>query len=124
MQLTLLKGKIHRATVTQCDLDYEGSISIDAGLMERAGILPHEQVDVLDINNGARFTTYAIPAPAGSGTIGINGAAARLAQNGDLVIIIAYARMNEAEARAHQPRVLLVDGANRPLPPSLRVLET
>lgn len=124
MQLTLLKGKIHRATVTQCDLDYEGSISIDAGLMERAGILPHEQVDVLDINNGARFTTYAIPAPAGSGTIGINGAAARLAQNGDLVIIIAYARMDEAEARAHQPRVLLVDGANRPLPPSLRVLET
>jgi aspartate 1-decarboxylase len=124
MELTLLKGKIHRATVTQCDLHYEGSISIDAALLERAGILPYEQVDVLDINNGQRFTTYTIPAPAGSGTIGVNGAAARLAQKGDLVIIVAYARMNEAEAKAFTPRVLLVDGQNRPLPPSLRVMET
>jgi L-aspartate-alpha-decarboxylase len=74
MLLTLLKGKIHRAAVTQCDLNYEGSISVDASLLERSGILPHEQVDVLNINNGMRFTTYAIPAPAGSGTIGINGA--------------------------------------------------
>jgi aspartate 1-decarboxylase len=124
MQLTLLKGKIHRAAVTQCDLHYEGSISVDAALMERAGILPHEQVDVLNINNGERFTTYAIPAPAGSGTIGVNGAAARLAQKGDLVIIIAYARMEEAEAKSFQPRVVLVDAANRPQPPALRVLET
>jgi aspartate 1-decarboxylase len=124
MQLTLLKGKIHRATVTQCDLNYEGSISVDAALMERSGILPNEQVDVLDINNGERFTTYAIPAPAGSGTIGINGAAARLAQKGDLVIIVAYARMEEAEAKNFTPRVLLVDGNNRPQAPSLRVLET
>jgi aspartate 1-decarboxylase len=125
MQLTLLKGKIHRAAVTQCDLNYEGSISVDAGLMERAGILPHEQVDVLNINNGQRFTTYAIPAPAGSGTIGVNGAAARLAQKGDLVIIIAYARMEEQEARSFQPRVVMVDAANRPLPPrALRLLET
>ncbi|HEX4177690.1 MAG TPA: aspartate 1-decarboxylase, partial [Rhizomicrobium sp.] len=115
MQLTLLKGKIHRAAVTQCDLNYEGSISVDATLMERAGILPNEQVDVLNINNGQRFTTYAIPAPAGSGTIGVNGAAARLAQKGDLVIIVAYARMEEAEAKSFQPRVVLVDGANRPL---------
>jgi aspartate 1-decarboxylase len=124
MQLTLLKGKIHRAAVTQCDLNYEGSISIDATLMERAGILAHEQVDVLNINNGERFTTYVIPAPAGSGTIGVNGAAARLAQKGDLVIIVAYARMEEAQAQSFQPRVVLVDGANRPLPPVLRVLET
>jgi aspartate 1-decarboxylase len=124
MQLTLLKGKIHRATVTQCDLNYEGSISVDAGLLERSGILPHEQVDVLNITNGQRFTTYAIPAPAGSGTIGINGAAARLAQKGDLVIIVAYARMEEAEARGFQPRVLLVDANNKPQAPALRVLET
>jgi aspartate 1-decarboxylase len=124
MLLTLLKAKIHRATVTQCDLHYEGSISVDAGLLERSGILPHEQVDVLNINNGERFTTYAIPAPAGSGTIGVNGAAARLAQKGDLVIIVAYARMEEAEAKSHSPRVLLVDGNNRPLAPNLRILET
>jgi aspartate 1-decarboxylase len=124
MQLTLLKGKIHRATVTQCDLNYEGSISVDAALLERSGILPHERVDVLNINNGERFTTYAIPAPAGSGTIGINGAAARRAQKGDLVIILAYARMQEAEAKSFTPRVVLVDANNRPQAPSLRVLET
>jgi len=124
MQLTLLKGKIHRATITQCDLNYEGSISVDCALMERAGILPHEQVDVLNINNGERFTTYAIPAPAGSGTIGVNGAAARLAQKGDLVIIVAYARMEEAEAKSFSPRVLLVDANNKPQAPALRVLET
>jgi aspartate 1-decarboxylase len=124
MELTLLKGKIHRAAVTQCDLHYEGSISIDAALMERAGILPHEQVDVLNINNGNRFTTYAIPAPAGSGMIGINGAAARLAQKDDLVIIVAYARMDEASAKTWQPRVVLVDSSNKPLAPNLRVLET
>src|SRR5258708_30198529 len=124
MQLPLLKGKIHRATVTQCDLNYEGSISVDATLLERCGILPNEQVDVLNINNGERFTTYAIPAPAGSGTIGINGAAARLAQKGDLVIIVAYARMQEAEAKSFNPRVVLVDGHNRPKAPSLRLLET
>jgi aspartate 1-decarboxylase len=124
MLLTLLKAKIHRATVTQCDLHYEGSISVDAALLERSGILPHEQVDVLNINNGERFTTYAIPAAAGSGTIGINGAAARLAQKGDLVIIVAYARMEEAEAKSFSPRILLVDGNNRPLAPNLRILET
>ena len=124
MQLTLLKGKIHRATITQCDLNYEGSISVDSALMERAGILPHEQVDVLNINNGERFTTYAIPAPAGSGIIGVNGAAARLAQKGDLVIIVAYARMEEAEAKSFSPRVLLVDAKNKPQAPVLRVLET
>src|SRR6218665_81380 len=124
MELTLLKGKIHRAAVTQCDLHYEGSISVDSALLERAGILDHEQVDVLNINNGQRFTTYAIPAPAGSGIIGVNGAAARLAQKGDLVIIIAYARMSEAEAKAWQPRVVMVDANNKPQGPALRILET
>ena len=125
MQLTLMKGKIHRAHVTQCDLHYEGSISVDTSLLERSGILPYEQVDVLNINNGERFTTYAIPAPAGSGMIGINGAAARLAQKDDLVIIVAYARMEEAEAKIFTPRVVLVDSANRPVSepaPQLRVL--
>ena len=124
MLLTLLKGKIHRAMVTQCDLNYEGSISIDSSLLEKSGILPHEQVDVLNINNGERFTTYAIPAPAGSGIIGINGAAARLAQKGDLVIVVAYARMEEAEAKSFHPRVVLVDGANKPQsePAQLRAL--
>lgn len=113
MLLTMLKAKIHRATVTQCDLHYEGSISIDSALLEASGILPNEQVDVLNINTGARFTTYAIEAPAGSGTIGINGAAARLAQAGDLVIIIAYARMDAAEAKRHKPVVLSMDAKNR-----------
>lgn len=124
MELTLMKGKIHRATITQCDLHYEGSISVDTTLLEKAGILPHEQVDVLNINNGERFTTYTIPAPAGGGMIGINGAAARLAQKGDLVIIVAYARMQEAEAKSFHPRVVLVDGANKPIsePAQLRAL--
>jgi aspartate 1-decarboxylase len=125
MQLTLLKGKIHRATVTQCDLHYEGSISVDSTLLERSGILAHEQVDVLNITTGARFTTYTLAAPAGSGLIGINGAAARLAQKGDLVIIVAYARMDEAEAKSFTPRVVLVDEANRPTNqnPTLQVLK-
>jgi aspartate 1-decarboxylase len=114
MILTLMKAKLHRATVTQCDINYEGSISIDAALLDAAGILPNEQVDVLDIANGERFTTYAIAAPAGSGMIGINGAAARLCQIGDLVIIVAFAQMSEAEARAHTPTVLQLDAANRP----------
>lgn len=113
MILTLLKGKIHRATVTQCDLNYEGSITVDLDLLDAAGILPYEQVDVLDITNGQRFTTYAIEGKRGSGIIGINGAAARLVQSGDLVIICAYARMEEAEAKSHTPTVVLVDEQNR-----------
>ena len=108
MQLILLKGKIHRAAVTQCDLHYEGSISVDATLLERAGILPHEQVDVLNINNGQRFTTYAIPAPAGSGTIGVNGAAARLVHHGDTIIVISYGQYDEAELSRYEPRVVHV----------------
>ncbi|MBU6140467.1 MAG: aspartate 1-decarboxylase [Proteobacteria bacterium] len=113
MQLTLLKAKIHRATVTMADLNYEGSISIDTDLLEASGILIHEQVDVLNINNGARFTTYTIPAKAGSGEIQVNGAAARLVQVGDPVIIISYAGMNEEEAKKFQPKVVLVDEKNR-----------
>ena len=112
MQLTLLKGKIHRAAVTQCDLNYEGSISVDATLMERASILPNEQVDVLNINNGQRFTTYAIPAPAGSGTIGVNGAAARLVQAGDKVIVVTYCQLDASEARNYAPQVVLLDDDN------------
>ena len=111
MQLTMLKAKIHRARVTQCDINYEGSISIDQDWLDEVGILPNEQVDVLNINTGARFTTYAISADRGSKTIGINGAAARLAQPDDLVIILAYAQMDEAAARAHNPVVFLAENA-------------
>jgi aspartate 1-decarboxylase len=112
MLLTLLKAKLHRARVTQCDLHYEGSISIDTDLLERANILPNEQVDVLNINTGARFTTYAIEAPRGSKTFGINGAAARLAQIGDPIIVIAYCQMPAEEARNYAPSVVLLDEQN------------
>jgi aspartate 1-decarboxylase len=112
MLLTLLKAKLHRARVTQCDLHYEGSISIDANLLERANILPNEQVDVLNINTGARFTTYAIEAPRGSKMFGINGAAARLAQIGDPIIVIAYCQMPAEEARNYAPSVVLLDEQN------------
>jgi len=109
----MLKSKIHRATVTQADLHYVGSIAIDAALMEAADLLEGEQVVIADITNGARLETYVIPAPAGSGIIGINGAAAHLVQQGDLVIIMSYAVLAEAEARALKPRVVHVDEANR-----------
>ena len=109
----MLKAKLHRATVTQADLHYEGSITIDADLMERAGILVHEQVDVLDITNGARLTTYAIAGERGTGIIGINGAAAHLVKPGDLVIICAYAQMDADEAHNYKPRILLLDEENR-----------
>ena len=112
MLLTLLKAKIHRARITQCDLNYEGSITIDRALLDASGILPFEQVDVLNINNGARFTTYAIEGAAGTGVIGINGAAARLAQAGDLVIICAYGHLPAGEARNYKPAIVLVDANN------------
>jgi len=107
-----MKAKLHRATVTQADMDYEGSIAIDRELLDASGILPHEQVDVLNINNGARFTTYAIEAPRGSKMIGINGAAARLVQRDDQVIIIAYCQMPAEEARNYNPTVVLLDDDN------------
>lgn len=112
MMLTLLKSKIHRATVTECDLNYEGSIGIPRDLMDEAGMLAHEQVDVLNIQNGERFTTYIIEMPAGSGAITINGPAARRAQRGDTVIICAYASMSEEHAKKHVPAIVLVDAKN------------
>lgn len=114
MLVTLMKGKIHRARVTMADLHYEGSISIDRNLIEAAGFLPNERVEIYNIDTGARFATYVIVAPAGSGEIGLNGAAARLAMPGDKVIIVAYAQMDEAEARRYVPRVVVVDEHNRP----------
>ena len=110
--LTLCKSKLHRATVTQADLNYEGSITIDAGLMEAAAILPFERVQVVNIANGARFETYAIEGERASGTIRVNGAAARLVQPGDHVIIITYAQLTPAEARAHQPVIVLLNPDN------------
>jgi len=112
MFLTMMKAKLHRATVTQADLDYEGSIAIDRDLLDVSGILPHEQVDVLNITTGARFTTYAIEAPRGSRTIGVNGAAARLVQKGDKVIVVTYCQLDAAEARNYAPTVVLLDDAN------------
>ena len=109
----MCKSKIHRARVTQADLDYEGSVAIDADLLEAADILPYEMVHVLDINNGRRFETYAIPAEAGSGTICVNGAAARLVQAGDLVIILSCPMMDEKEARSLRPRIVFVNSQNK-----------
>ena len=110
---TMLKSKIHRATVTQADLHYVGSITIDAELMAAADLLEGEQVAVVDIDTGARLETYVIPGPPGSGVIGINGAAARLVHAGDLVIIMSYAGVDEAEARTLRPHVVHVDAANQ-----------
>lgn len=112
MNITMMKSKIHRAVVTQSDLNYEGSITIDADLIAKAGLRVYEQVDVLNINNGARFTTYVIEGQAGSGIIGVNGAAARLVQKDDLVIICAYASMSEQEANNFSPVILLMDENN------------
>ncbi|MFN8044262.1 MAG: aspartate 1-decarboxylase [Mycobacterium sp.] len=112
---TMLKSKIHRATVTQADLHYVGSVTIDADLMEAADLLEGEQVTIVDIDNGARLTTYAITGPSGSGVIGINGAAAHLVHPGDLVILMAYATMDDASARQYLPRVVFVDAHNRPV---------
>ena len=109
----MLHSKIHRATVTQADLHYVGSLTIDMDLMEAADLLPGQQVDVVDVDNGNRLTTYAIEGERGSGILCINGAAARLIQPGDTVILIAYAQMDDAEARAFQPTVVHVDGRNR-----------
>ena len=113
MQLTLMRAKLHRATVTQADLHYEGSISIDTNLLEASGILIHEQVDILNINNGERFTTYVIPAKAGSGEIKINGAGARKVQLGDQVIIVTYAMMDIEAAKKFQPKVVLLNEKNQ-----------
>lgn len=113
MLRTMLKSKIHRATVTQADLHYVGSVTVDQDLLDAADLLPGEQVAIVDINNGSRLETYVIPGKRGSGVIGINGAAAHLVHTGDLVILIAYGQMDDAEARAYQPRVVHVDSANQ-----------
>jgi aspartate 1-decarboxylase len=116
---TMLKSKIHRARVTQVDLDYEGSITIDGSLMEAGDILPFERVQVLNVNNGARFSTYAIEGQANSGIVGINGAAARLVAKGDIVIILAYSQIPDDEAVNVTPSIVRVDSHNRivePLP--------
>jgi aspartate 1-decarboxylase len=112
MILTMLKGKIHRAVVTQAELNYVGSITIDKTLMEASNILENEKVQIVDINNGERFETYVIPGKRDSGVICINGAAARLVQPGDKVIIIAYALMNEDEAKTYKPKVVFMNEDN------------
>ncbi|ACU34295.1 aspartate 1-decarboxylase [Actinosynnema pretiosum subsp. pretiosum] len=110
---TMLKSKIHRATVTQADLHYVGSVTVDEDLMDAADLLAGEQVAIVDVTNGARLETYVIPGERGSGVIGINGAAAHLVHPGDLVILIAYGSMDDAEARAYRPRVVFVDADNK-----------
>ncbi|WP_431961025.1 aspartate 1-decarboxylase [Actinacidiphila sp. bgisy160] len=113
MMRTMFKSKIHRATVTEADLHYVGSVTVDADLMDAADLLPGELVHIVDITNGARLETYVIEGRRGSGVIGINGAAAHLVHPGDLVILISYAQVDDAEARALRPRVVHVDADNR-----------
>jgi aspartate 1-decarboxylase len=113
MQLTLLKAKLHRACVTHAELEYEGSCAIDAELLELAGILEYEQIQIYNVTGGERFTTYAIRAQAGSRIISVNGAAAHKARPGDRIIICAYGAMSEQEARLHKPRLVYLDEHNR-----------
>jgi aspartate 1-decarboxylase len=115
MLRTMLKSKIHRATVTEADLHYVGSVTVDADLMDAADLLPGELVHIVDITNGARLETYVIEGERGSGVLGINGAAAHLIHPGDLVILISYAQIDDAEARTLRPRVVHVDADNRVL---------
>ena len=115
MTLEMLKGKIHRATVVQAELDYVGSITVDQDLLDAAGILEYEKVQIVDVNNGSRFETYTIAGERGSGLICLNGAAARCVSVGDKIILMAYAGMTREEARSHPPKVVFVDEANRPV---------
>ena len=112
MRRFMMKSKLHRATVTETNVDYEGSLTIDADLLDAADILPHEQIHVWDVTNGARLVTYALEGARGSGTICVNGAGAHLIRTGDIVIIATYADLDDAEARRHQPRVLFIDRGN------------
>ena len=109
----MLKSKIHRATVTNCDLQYDGSLTVDRDLMEAADLLPGEMIHVLNVNNGSRFETYVIEGEAGSGVIGVNGAAARLVQLGDIVLVLSYCILSDEEARSHSATVVHVDAQNR-----------
>jgi aspartate 1-decarboxylase len=113
MQRQMLKSKIHRASVTACDLHYAGSITLDPELMREADLLPHELVHVLDVDNGERFETYVIEGRPGSGEVQVNGAAARLVHEGDRVIVVAYGLYSEQEIERHEPRVVHVDATNR-----------
>lgn len=113
MQRIMLRAKIHRATVTQCDLNYEGSCGIDADLLDAADIREFEKIELYNVNNGERFSTYAIVGKRGSGEISLNGAAARLAHLGDLLIICTYAPMSEPEVASYQPKIVFVDDKNR-----------
>lgn len=113
MLLTMLKSKLHRATVTECDLHYEGSISIDKNLIDATGFLINERVEIYNIDNGERFATYVIEGKRGSGVIGLNGAAARKACVGDKLIICAYAQMTEAEGKSYVPTVIVADAKNK-----------
>jgi len=114
MLRTMLQAKLHRVRVTEADLDYEGSCGIDRALLDASGILPNQYIELYNIGNGERFSTYVIEAARGSGTISLNGAAARKAMVGDLLIICAYGQYTEAELAGHRPRVVLVDAGNRP----------
>lgn len=111
--LTMLKSKLHRGTVTQADLNYEGSITVDHDLLDASDILVYEQVDVLNVTNGARFTTYTIPGKRGGGQICVNGAAARLVQKGDIVIVCTYQQMDEKSAKIHKPKIVLLGENNK-----------
>lgn len=117
---TMFKSKIHRATVTEANLNYVGSITIDSDLLKAADMLEYEQVSVVNVTTGARFETYTIAGPAGSGVVCLNGGAARLAHPGDVVIIITYAQMSEAELQGFKPTVVLVDGQNRIVEPAVK----
>ncbi|HEV8123903.1 MAG TPA: aspartate 1-decarboxylase [Gemmatimonadales bacterium] len=120
MNRRLMKSKIHRATLTSADLHYEGSLTVDEDLLDAADLVEYEEIQVVNVNNGARFTTYVIPGPRGSGVIQLNGAAARLGMPGDLVILISYGDYTDQEASHHAPRVVFVDDRNRMTRPQLR----
>ena len=115
-----MKSKIHRATITSADLHYEGSLTVDEDLLDAADLVEYEEIQVVNVNNGSRFSTYVIPGPRGSGVIQLNGAAARLGMPGDLVILISYAVFDQKEAERHNPRVVFVDAQNRIVRPPLR----
>ena len=113
MTREMLRAKVHRITVTECDVEYEGSLTLDRDLMDACGMVPFERIDVYDVDNAARFSTYLIEGPRGSGACCVNGAAARLVERGHKVIVACYCTVDDAEAAAHVPKIALVDGANR-----------
>lgn len=114
MTREMLRAKVHRITVTECDVEYEGSLTLDAGLMKLTGMVPYERIDVYDVDNGNRFSTYLIEGAEGSGVCGVNGAAARLTAPGHRLIIAAYCAVDETDVRRHRPKVVLVDASNKP----------